>query len=339
MISKLSNKLVSQYSDYSATLRKDLSMKNFALIGAAGYIAPRHMHAIKDLGHNIAVAYDKNDSVGILDSISPSSAFFTEFERFLEFAYQSNRKKSSKLHFVTVCSPNYLHHAHIAAGLRLGCDVICEKPLVPTIELIDELLLLEKETGKRVFNILQLRHHNKIQKLKEKMSAETTNTKYDVDLTYIASRGKWYLESWKGDNKKSFGVATNIGVHFFDMLNFLFGNLQRNEVHHCGIQKAAGYLEYECARVRWFLSIDKNDLPKEIIGKQSTYRNIDINGEKLEFSEGFTDLHTKSYKEILEGRGFGLADARHCIETVSTIQVAKVFKGKDSETHPMALRL
>jgi UDP-N-acetyl-2-amino-2-deoxyglucuronate dehydrogenase len=314
-------------------------MKNFALIGAAGYIAPRHMHAIKDLGHNLLVAYDINDSVGIIDSISPQSEFFTEFERFLEFAYQAKRNPSIKLDYVAICSPNYLHHPHIAAGLRLGCDVICEKPLVPTPELMDELALVEQETGQRVYNILQLRHHDAILKLRDQVIATSKDKKFDVELTYITSRGKWYMESWKGDARKSFGVATNIGVHFYDMLHFIFGKLQRNVVHYRGEAKAAGYLEYERARVRWFLSIDANDLPADIKGKKSTYRNIDISGQQLEFSEGFTDLHTTSYKEILAGRGYGLEDARHCIETVDVIRTASIVQGQDGEVHPFVANL
>ena len=314
-------------------------MKNFALIGAAGYIAPRHMRAIKYLGHNLSVAYDINDSVGIIDSISPQSEFFTEFERFQEFAHQLQRRPATRLDYVAICSPNYLHHPHIAAGLRLGCDVICEKPLVPTPELMDELALVEQETGKRVYNILQLRHHDAILKLRDKVAVAPADTKFDVELTYITSRGKWYMESWKGDNRKSFGVATNIGVHFYDMLHFIFGKLQRNVAHYADTQKAAGYLEYERARVRWFLSIDANDLPAEVQGKKTTYRNIDISGEQLEFSEGFTDLHTTSYSEILAGRGYGLADARHCIETVNVIRSAQVVKGEQGEVHPFVRNL
>jgi len=309
-------------------------MKNFALIGAAGYIAPRHMRAIKDLGHNLSVAYDINDSVGIIDSISPHSEFFTEFERFQEFVHQLQRSSATRIDYVAICSPNYLHHSHIAAGLRLGCDVICEKPLVPTPELIDELAVVEQETGKRVYNILQLRHNDVILKLRDKVAAAPNETKFDVELTYITSRGKWYMESWKGDNRKSFGVATNIGVHFYDMLQFIFGKLQRNVVHHSDAQKAAGYLEYERARVRWFLSIDSGDLPAEVQGKKTTYRNIDINGERLEFSEGFTDLHATSYREILAGRGYGLSDARHCIQTVSEIRTARIAPGRYGEIHP-----
>ncbi|NML46548.1 Gfo/Idh/MocA family oxidoreductase [Ramlibacter sp. G-1-2-2] len=314
-------------------------MKNFALIGAAGYIAPRHMRAIKDTGNHLAVAYDINDSVGIIDSISPQSEFFTEFERFYEYAYQLKRDPATALDYVAICSPNYLHHPHIAAGLRLGADVICEKPLVPTPELLDELERVEKETGKRVFNILQLRHHDAILQLREKVAAAPADHVFDVELTYITSRGKWYMESWKGDQRKSFGVATNIGVHFYDMLHFVFGKLKRNVVHYSGEAKAAGYLEYERARVRWFLSIDANDLPDEVKGKKSTFRNIDISGEKLEFSEGFTELHTTSYREILAGHGFGLEDARHCIETVNVIRTAAPVTGQHGEVHPFVNRL
>lgn len=314
-------------------------MKNFALIGAAGYIAPRHMRAIKDTGNHLAVAYDINDSVGIIDSISPQSEFFTQFERFYEYANQLKRNPTTALDYVSICSPNYLHHAHIAAGLRLGCDVICEKPLVPTPELIDELTLVERETGKRVFNILQLRHHDAILKLREKVAAAPVDRKFDVELTYITSRGKWYMESWKGDSNKSFGVATNIGVHFYDMLHFVFGKLQRNIVHYSAVDKAAGYLEYERARVRWFLSIDANDLPEEVKGKKPTFRSIDISGEQLEFSEGFTELHTTSYQEVLAGRGYGLEDARHCIETVNVIRSARPVTGTAGEVHPFVARL
>ena len=314
-------------------------MKNFALIGAAGYIAPRHMRAIQDTGNHLAVAHDTNDSVGIIDSISPQSAFFTEFECFQEFAHSLKRTPGAALDYVAICSPNHLHHPHIAAGLRLGCDVICEKPLVPTPALLDELQRVEQETGKRVFNILQLRHHAAILQLKDKVAAAPPDTKFDVELTYITSRGKWYDASWKGDPRKSFGIATNIGVHFYDMLHFVFGKLQRNDVHHSASHKAAGYLEYERARVRWFLSIDANDLPDAVKGKKPTYRSIDVSGQQLEFSEGFTELHTTSYQEILAGRGYGLEDARHCIETVSTIRTATPVQGALGEVHPFVAGL
>ncbi|WP_323032172.1 Gfo/Idh/MocA family oxidoreductase [Brachymonas denitrificans] len=316
-----------------------MTTKNFALIGAAGYIAPRHMRAIKDLGHNLAVAYDINDSVGIIDSISPQSEFFTEFERFYDYAHRLKRNPATALDYVSICTPNYLHHPHITAGLRLGCDVICEKPLVPTPELLDDLALVERETGKRVYNILQLRHHDAILALRQKVAAAPADTKFDVELTYITSRGKWYLESWKGDPRKSFGVATNIGVHFYDMLHFVFGQLQDNVVHYSGETKAAGYLEYERARVRWFLSVDAHDLPDEVKGKKTTFRSIDIGGEQLEFSEGFTELHKVSYEEILAGRGYGLEDARHCIETVNVIRTAPVVAARDGMGHPMLGRL
>jgi UDP-N-acetyl-2-amino-2-deoxyglucuronate dehydrogenase len=312
--------------------------KNFALIGAAGYIAPRHLRAIKDTGSNLSVAYDINDSVGIMDSIFPQSEFFTQFERFYDYAHQLKRIPKSALDYVAICSPNYLHHSHITAGLRLGADVICEKPIVPTPKLLDDLVLVEKETDKKVFTILQLRHHAAILALRDKVAKAPKDTKFDVELTYITSRGKWYAESWKGDDRKSFGVATNIGVHFYDMLHFVFGNLQENKVHYADPNKAAGYLEYERARVRWFLSIDANDLPDEVKGKKTTYRNIDISGEQLEFSEGFTDLHTVSYQEILAGRGYGLDAARHAVETVDVIRTAPLSP-ITSDVHPFVKRL
>lgn len=309
-------------------------MKKFALIGAAGYIAPRHMKAIKETGNELSVAYDINDSVGIIDSISPSSEFFTEFERFSDYCYQLKRDANTKIDIVSICSPNYLHHPHITAGLRLGADVICEKPLVPTEAILNELIEVEKETGHKVYNILQLRHHDAILKLKEQIANENRTEKYEVELTYITSRGKWYLESWKGDLNKSFGIATNIGVHFFDMLHFIFGDLVENEVYYTSETKAGGYLEYDKARVRWFLSIDANDLPESVKGKQPTYRSIDIEGNEIEFSGGFTDLHTVSYEEILAGRGYGLEDARFGVKTVEYIRHAKDVVTNESRLHP-----
>ncbi|EOE0525071.1 Gfo/Idh/MocA family protein [Providencia stuartii] len=314
-------------------------MKKFALIGAAGYIAPRHMKAIIETNNELSVAYDINDSVGIIDSISPQSEFFTEFERFSDYSYRLQRNSETRLDYVSICTPNYLHLSHITAGLRLGCDVICEKPLVPTSEQLDELALVEKETGKKVYNILQLRHHQAILDLKEKVNNTNKAEKYDVELTYITSRGKWYMESWKGDPRKSFGVATNIGVHFFDMLHFIFGKLEKNHLHYADEQKAAGYLEYENARVRWFLSIDANDLPESVKGKQTTYRSITVDNDEIEFSKGFTDLHTISYKEILAGRGYGLEDARHCIETVNTIRNSQPTTAAANEAHPFLSQL
>ncbi|WP_108444330.1 Gfo/Idh/MocA family protein [Halomonas denitrificans] len=313
-------------------------MKYFGLIGAAGYIAPRHMKAIKETGNRLAAAYDINDSVGIIDSISPDSEFFTDFERFLEHAHRCRRDPYTALDYIAVCSPNHLHHAHIAAGLRLGSDVICEKPLVPTPALLDELQRVEEETGRRVYNILQLRHHPAILELKQQVAKSARHDKYEVELTYITSRGQWYQESWKGDPRKSFGVATNIGVHFFDMLHFVFGKLQRNVLHHVDDQKAAGYLEYERARVRWFLSIDAEDLPSSVKGQQPTYRSILCEGQEIEFSGGFTDLHTVSYREILAGRGYGIEDARHCIETVDHLRHARPEPPAHGEGHPCLKR-
>lgn len=314
-------------------------MKRFALIGAAGYIAPRHMRAIKDTGNELVSAYDINDSVGIIDSLSPQSEFFTEFERFYDHAWRLKREPSQALDFVSICSPNHLHYPHITAGLRLGCDVICEKPLVPSAAILDDLALTEHETGKRLWNILQLRHHSAIVDLKQKVQASPQSHKHDVELTYITSRGKWYMESWKGDPRKSFGVATNIGVHFYDMLHFIFGKLQRNVVHFANESKAAGYLEYENARVRWFLSIDANDLPDSVKGKKTTYRSITCDGAEIEFSEGFTDLHTVSYQAILDGKGYGIEDARHCVETVETIRSSAPVIAQNSEGHPFLARL
>lgn len=314
-------------------------MKRFALIGAAGYIAPRHMRAIKDTGNELACAYDINDSVGIIDSLSPQSEFFTEFERFYDYAWRQKRDPATALDIVSVCSPNYLHYPHITAGLRLGCDVICEKPLVPSAAMLDDLALVERETGKRLYNILQLRHHQAIIDLKQKVETGGQAHKHEVELTYITSRGKWYMESWKGDPRKSFGVATNIGVHFYDMLHFIFGKLQRNVVHFANEFKAAGYLEYEKARVRWFLSIDAGDLPDSVKGKKPTYRSITCDGSEIEFSEGFTDLHTVSYQAILDGQGYGIEDARHCVETVETIRTLAPSRPQDGEDHPFLARL
>ena len=309
--------------------------QNFGLIGAAGYIAPRHMRAIKDTGHSLTVAYDINDSVGVIDSIAPDAAFFTTFESFLEHAHRLRRSPATELHYVSICSPNHLHHPHIAAGLRLGCDVICEKPLVPTPELLDELERVEMESGRRVSTILQLRHHEAILRLRERVATAPADTKFEVDLTYITSRGAWYASSWKGDPRKSFGVATNIGVHFFDMLAFIFGRVQSNVVQANEAQRAAGFLEFERARVRWFLSIDADDLPAHVHGRKTTFRAITVNGEELEFSEGFADLHTVAYREILAGRGYGLADARAAVEIVHAIREARPA-GKSAALHPAA---
>jgi len=310
-------------------------MKNFALIGAAGYIAPRHMKAIKDTGNRLVAALDPNDSVGIIDSHFPDAEFFTEFERFDRHIDKMRRSdKSHNIDYVSICSPNYLHDSHMRFALRSGADAICEKPLVLNPWNIDGLQEIEGDTGHRINTILQLRVHPAIVALREKVRSRNAVTKHEVDLTYITSRGHWYLQSWKGDIKKSGGIATNIGVHFFDMLHYIFGELQGNVVHHNETTKAAGYLEYAHARVRWFLSVDIGDVPvMQREAGQRTYRSITVDGEGIEFSEGFTDLHTRSYEEILAGRGFGLEENRVAIETVSAIRNAPIMP-LTGEYHP-----
>ncbi|MCK9515367.1 MAG: Gfo/Idh/MocA family oxidoreductase [Ottowia sp.] len=315
--------------------------KNFALIGAAGYIAPRHMRAIADTGSNLVAAYDPNDSVGIIDSYFPGAYFFTEFERFDRYVDKLHRDGQVRgIDYISVCSPNYLHDSHVRFALRSGADAICEKPLVLNPWNIDGLASMEADTGQKINTILQLRLHPAIIALHDKVQKEQRNTKYDVQLTYITSRGRWYLQSWKGDIKKSGGVATNIGVHFFDMLHYIFGGLQENRVHLLTEEKAAGYLEYENARVRWFLSIDSADLPRERVEQgQRTYRSITVDGSEIEFSGGFTELHTKSYQEILAGRGFGLEEVRASIDIVSTIRTAATAASRGGQVHPFAARL
>ncbi|WP_163836443.1 Gfo/Idh/MocA family protein [Spartinivicinus ruber] len=310
-------------------------MKNFALIGAAGYIAPRHMKAIKETKNNLVAVLDPNDSVGIIDSYFSEADFFTEFERFDRHIDKLHRRNHhNQVHYVSICSPNYLHDSHMRFALRSGTDAICEKPLVLNPWNIDGLKEIEKDTGRKINTILQLRLHPAIIKLKEEIAESNKSSKYEVDLTYITSRGNWYLQSWKGDIKKSGGIATNIGVHFYDMLHFIFGGLQEVVVHHSSDTKAAGYLEYENARVRWFLSVDIEDVPSAVRAEgQRTYRSITINSKEIEFSGGFTDLHTRSYEEIIAGRGFGLEENRVAIETVSNIRTAEPL-GLKGEYHP-----
>ena len=295
-------------------------MKNFALIGAGGYIAPRHMKAIKDTGNNLIAALDKNDSVGILDSYFPDADFFTEFERF-DRHLEKLKRQGKKIDFVTVCSPNYLHDAHIRFGLRIGADVICEKPVVLNPWNIDALQEIEKETGNRVFTILQLRLHHAIITLKEKIDAAPAGKKHVVDLQYITSRGHWYYTSWKGDVTKSGGIATNIGVHFFDMLMWIFGDVKENIVTQHTKSTASGKLELEKATVNWMLSIDANTLPAYVrdAGKR-TFRTLTIDGDAFEFSEGFTELHTDSYKDIIAGKGFPLTETSRSIDLVHKIR-------------------
>ncbi len=307
--------------------------KNFALIGAAGYIAPRHMRAIKDTNNNLIAAFDKNDSVGIIDSYFPSAAFFTEFERF-DRHLDKQKRIGNTADFISICSPNYLHDAHIRFGLRNQADVICEKPLVLNPWNIEALEKIEKETGKKIYNVLQLRLHKSIIALKRKIEEGPADKSYDVDLTYLTSRGNWYYTSWKGSQEKSGGIATNIGVHFYDMLGWIFGKLKNNKVHIHTHDRAAGYLEYEKARVRWFLSINYDTIPEEIkaTGKR-TYRSITVDGEEVEFSAGFTELHTDSYRDVLSGKGFHLQEARQAIETVYEIRNSTPL-GLQGDYHP-----
>lgn len=310
-------------------------MKRFALIGAAGYIAPRHMQAIQDTGNQLVASLDPNDSVGIIDSYFPHADFFIEFERFDRHIDKLRRKNHpNKPEFVSICSPNYLHDSHIRFALRSGCDVICEKPLVLNPWNIDGLAEIEADTGKKVYTILQLRLHPNILQLKTEVQ-NRPDRKYDVDLTYITSRGRWYHISWKGDEKKSGGIATNIGVHFFDMLQFIFGDVEENILHYSDEKKSAGYLELQKARVRWFLSVDENDLPHHLPKQnQRSYRCISIDGNELDFSTVFTDLHTKSYEEILQGSGFTLEENRTAIEIVSELRKAQPA-GKLGDYHPL----
>ncbi|CAN5172977.1 Gfo/Idh/MocA family oxidoreductase [soil metagenome] len=305
-------------------------MTSFALIGAAGYVAPRHMKAMQAIKGDLKVAYDPNDSVGIIDSHFPDAHFFTEFERF-DRHVDKLRRRGEQIDYVSICSPNHLHDAHCRFALRSGADAICEKPLVLNPWNIDGLAEIERDTGRRISTILQLRLHPAIIALRERF--RTSGKRHKVDLTYITSRGRWYYASWKGDDAKSGGVATNIGVHFFDMLSFVFGPVKRNEAHLREPERAAGFLECANADVSWFLSVDRNDLPVDIQGKKTTFRSITVDGEEVEFSEGFTDLHTKSYQEIVAGRGFGLDEVRTSIDIVSTFRSVPVTSGHEW-SHP-----
>lgn len=312
-----------------------METKNFALIGAAGYIAPRHIKAIADTGNRLIVAYDKFDSVGRLDSSFPDCSFFTEQEQFDRFCYKQ-MSSAQPLHYLSICTPNYTHDAFIRYGLRLGTDVICEKPLVLNPYNLEQLIELEKQTGHQAYTILQLRLHDSIVELKKKVDEGPKDKIYDVDLTYITSRGKWYYASWKGDIHKSGGIATNIGVHFYDMLQWIFGPVRRNIVHVMSFDRVAGYLELEKARVRYFLSINADCLPENAVqGEKRTYRTIHIDNTEFEFSVGFTELHTMSYQKILRGEGFRISEARNCIQTVSDIRHATPI-GLKGDYHPLA---
>lgn len=309
--------------------------KKFALIGAAGYIAPRHMKAIKDTDNNLVAAFDPNDSVGIMDSYFPNAAFFTEFERF-DRHVDKLRRTDEKIDYVSICSPNYLHDAHMRFGLRSGADVICEKPIVLNPWNIDALQEIEKETGHSIYTILQLRLHESIIALKNKVDTAPKDKMFDFDLTYQTSRGNWYYTSWKGDVSKSGGIATNIGVHFFDMLGWVFGTIKENVVHVHTHDRAAGYLEFERARVRWFLSIEYDTIPEQIrLSGKRTFRSMEVDGEQIEFSDGFTELHTNSYKDILSGGGFRIDASKQAIEIVHDIRTKQPI-GLKGDYHPFA---
>ena len=298
-------------------------MKNFILIGAAGYIAPRHMKAIKDTGNNLIAAYDPYDGVGVIDSYFPAAHFFTEFERF-DRHLEKLKRGGTKIDYVSICSPNYLHDSHIRYGLRIGADVICEKPLVLNPWNVDALIELETEYKNRVHTILQLRHHEAILELKDKITNGPSDKVYDIDLTYITSRGNWYYTSWKGNEDKSGGIASNIGVHFFDMLQWIFGPMENSTIDIKTKDTNSGKLTFKQARVNWYLSINAENLPQKSKNEGlPTYRTLSIEGKDIEFSKGFTDLHTVSYQKILTGEGYGLADARSSIEIVSEIRKEK----------------
>jgi UDP-N-acetyl-2-amino-2-deoxyglucuronate dehydrogenase len=310
-------------------------MKNFALIGAAGYIAPRHLKAIKDTRNDLLAALDKFDSVGVIDGYFPNAHFFTEFERFDRFVDKTQRS-GTKIDYVSVCTPNYLHDSHIRFGLKHGADVICEKPLVLNPWNIDSLVDMENEYGSKVWNIFQLRLHPAIIALKEKVANSPKEKVFEFDLTYITSRGSWYYTSWKGDVLKSGGIATNIGVHFYDMLAWIFGDVKENKVHVHTHDRAAGYLEFSKAKVRWFLSINVDTIPQEIQAQgKRTYRSMNIEGEEIEFSDGFTDLHTTSYQNIMDGKGFGLQEAYPSIRIVQEIRQSQPL-GLVGDYHPFA---
>jgi len=309
-------------------------LKNFAVIGVGGYIAPRHLRAIRDTGNQLIAAVDPKDSVGLLDQYSFDVKFFTEIERFDRHLEKLRRgSEENRIHYVTVCSPNYLHDSHCRLGLRVGADVICEKPLVINPWNFDALEELEAETKHRIHTILQLRVHPALIKLHEDL--QQASRMRDVELTYITSRGPWYQVSWKGHEDKSGGVATNIGVHFFDLLLWLFGSVNGIKVYHSDENRMSGFIELENARVKWFLSVDKNDLPALAkAGGKTTYRSITVDGKEIEFSEGFTDLHTRVYEETLAGRGFGIKDARPSIQLTHAIRIAEISP-KDDMVHPL----
>lgn len=310
-------------------------MNNFVLIGASGYIAPRHMKAIKDTGNKLVAALDPCDSVGVIDSFFPDADFFTEFERF-DRHIDKLRRIHKKIDFVTVCSPNYLHDAHIRFGLRNEANVICEKPIVLNPWNVEALKLAEKEFDKKIYSILQLRLHPNVITLKNEVENSPSDKTFDVDLTYLTSRGNWYYTSWKGQHDKSGGIATNIGIHFFDLLTWIFGDVQENIVHIHSHDRASGYLQLKKARIRWFLGINPNLLPKNIREKgERSYRSLFINNEEFDLNGGFTELHTQSYKEIIRGNGFRISETEKSISLVHEIRNQKPV-GLKGEYHPLA---
>lgn len=310
-------------------------MSDFALIGAAGYIAPRHMKAIKDTENRLVAALDGNDTVGILDSYFPNARFFSEFERFDRFL-DLRRRDGQSIDYVAVASPNYLHDSHIRFALRSGANAICEKPLVVNPWNIDSLRQVESESGQRVSSILQLRLHPSIIALRDRIATTPSGRRLAVDLSYITSRGPWYFQSWKGEEKKSGGIAANIGIHFFDMLIWVFGSVQDTTVTHRAEDSASGVLRFADADVRWFLSINSEHLPADVKAReQRTFRSITVDGAEIEFSDGFTELHTASYRHILEEGGFGLDDAQPSIELVHEIRQREPV-GKAGDYHPLA---
>src|SRR3989344_2488229 len=321
--------------------KKEAETKNFAIIGCGGYVAPRHLKAIKETGNNLVAALDKNDTIGILDKYFYDVDFFTDFERFdrhLEkLRMMDNNNK--KVDFVTICSPNYLHDAHIRFALRIGANAICEKPIVINPWNLKPLEELEKTSGKKVYTVLQLRHHPSLIKLKEEIEREKSDKKHDIELTYITPRGKWYDYSWKGELSKSGGVSVNIGIHFFDMLIWMFGEVKDYELHHSTKRSMAGFLELEKARVKWFLSLDEKDMNKVKIKdkKNQSFRSIKVDGREIEFSDVFSDLHTEVYKDILAGKGFGISEAKESIELTYKLRNAKI-KEDGNFMHPLILK-
>jgi UDP-N-acetyl-2-amino-2-deoxyglucuronate dehydrogenase len=307
--------------------------KNFALIGAGGYIASRHLSAIKATGNRVVAALDKHDSVGILDRYFPDAEFFTEFERFDRHVEKRRRAgEDSRIHYVSICSPNYLHDAHIRFALRVQANPICEKPLVINPWNVDALEELERDCGKKIYCVLQLRLHPSLIRLKEQIQKEPPSKRHTIDMTYITSRGSWYFTSWKGDQEKSGGIATNIGIHFFDMLLWIFGDVQHHELHHSDPKRMAGFLRLEKADVRWFLSVSRTDLPEQA-AENATYRSISVDGHEIEFSESFADLHTLVYRDILSGGGFGITVVRPSISLVHALRFSSIQRAEDGHRH------